>query len=181
MTLVSIITEALATIGRSTDAQSMEAWKQKFTIFANNGARDMAIKLQLRRTDTLTAVDNTIDISELPHDCIKILKVTQNGTELTFNQGPDKEHVDVGVDGDVEVEYRYLPAKMVDDYDQPGIPEHLQDMLVKYVVYNEHITADPNLQRRADPFYQDYMAGINLAKKTLGEDDTYQLYNTGWF
>jgi len=181
MTLVSIITDALATIGRSTDAQSLDAWRQKFTIFANDGAREIADRLNLRRTDTITATDNQIDISDLPQQCVKVVKVKQGDSELTFTMGPDSRHIDVGVSGDVDVEYRYVPQKMEDDIDQPGIPEHLQNLLVPYVVYREHMTADPNMQRRSDMYFQDYMSGLQRAKKTLGEDDTYKLYNTGWF
>lgn len=181
MTLISIITNALATIGRSTDAQSMEAWKQKFTIFANDGARDIAVKLNLRKTDTVTAVDHQIDISDLSAECVKIVSVKQGDSELTFNMGPDSRHVDVGVDGDVDVEYRYLPPKMEDDIDQPGIPDQYHDMIVTYVVYKEHMTADPTMQRRMDAYYQDYMTAISAARKTLGEDDTYKIYNAGWF
>jgi hypothetical protein len=181
MTLVSIITNALATIGRSTDAQSMDAWKQKFTIFANDGAKDLAHYLQLRRTDTITATDNQIDINDLPFDCEKVVSVKQNGSDLSFTRGNASNKINVGVNGDVEVEYRYLPKDMADDIDQPGIPEHLHHLIIPYVVFKEHMTADPNTQRRADMYWQDYDKGRRDAKKTYGEEDTYKIYNAGWF
>ena len=181
MTLISIITDALATIGRSTDAQSMEAWKQKFTIFANDGARDLAQYLQLRRTDTITASDNQIDVNDLPNVCLKVLSVKQGSSELSFVMGNSRETINVGVDGDVDVEYRYVPKDMADDIDQPGIPENLHHLIVPYVVFREHMTADPSTQRRSDLFWQVYDQGRHEAKKTYGEEDTYKIYNAGWF
>jgi len=181
MTLISIISQALTTMGRSTDAQSMEAWKDKLTIFANDGAKDVAKYLQLRKTETITAVDQKIDVNDLSCTCIKVCKVKQGGSELDFNQSGDYEHIDVGTDGDVDVEYRYLPAEMAEDIDEPGIPAHLHHLLIPYVVYREHMTADPTMQRRSDLFWQTYWQGLMNAKKNQGEVNTYKLRNTGWF
>lgn len=181
MTLISIITDALATIGRSTDQQSMEAWRQKFTIFANDGARDLAEYLELRRTDTVTAEDGQIEISDLPMECVKIVSVKQNGSDLTFTTAPDSDHVYVGTNGEVDVEYRYLPKKMENDIDTPGIPDALHHLLVPYVVFREHMTAEPRMQRRGDLFWQNYNDGRIKARKTYGEYNTYKLANTGWF
>ena len=181
MTLTSIITDALAMIGRSTDQQSMEAWRQKFTIFANDGARELAEYLQLRRTDTVTAVGGQFDVSDLPMECVKVVNVSRNGTDLTFTTGPNSSRITVGSDGDIQVEYRYLPKKMENDIDTPGIPEHLHHLIVPYVAFREHMTAEPKMQRRAEMFYQIYDSGRTEAKKTYGEHNTYKLINTGWF
>jgi len=181
MTLISIITQALTTMGRSTDAQSMEAWKDKLTIFANDGAKDIAEFLQLRKTETITATDNQIDINDLSNTCIKVCKVSVAGSELDFTQGTDNDHIIVGTDGDVTVEYRYLPSEMAEDIDEPGIPTYLHHLLIPYVVYREHMTADPTMQRRSDLFWQTYWQGLISAKKNQGEVNTYQIRNAGWF
>jgi len=181
MTLISIITKALITMGRSTDAQSMEIWRNKLTLFANDGAKDIAVFLQLRETETITAVDSQIDIKDLSKECVKVVNVKQNGSDLTFNEGTDSDHINVGVDGPVSVQYRYLPTDMEEDIDTPGIPEQLQRLLVPYVVYREHMTADPTMQRRSDMFYQTYYQGLMDARKNRGEVNTYQIKNAGWF
>ena len=181
MTLISIITQALTTMGRSTDAQSMEAWKDKLTIFANDGAKDIAKFLQLRQTETIAAEDQQIDINDLSNTCIKVCAVKQAGSDLDFNQGSDSDHINVGTEGDVAVEYRYLPPDMAEDIDEPGIPAYLHHLLIPYVVYREHMTADPTMQRRSDLFWQTYYQGLMDAKKNQGEVNTYQLKNTGWF
>ncbi len=181
MTLVSIITQALVTLGRSTDAQSMEAWKEKLTIFANDGAKDLAEYLKLRKTETITAEDNQIDVDKLSAICVKVVSVKRNGSDLDFTMGSDTRHINIGQSGDVEVEYRYLPKEMENDIDTPGIPEHLHHLLVPYIVFREHQTADPTMQRRSDSFWQTYNFGKNEARRNLGELDTYKFYNTGWF
>lgn len=181
MTLISIITQALTTMGRSTDAQSMETWKEKLTIFANDGAKDVAEFLQLRQTETIAAEDQQIDINDLSNTCIKVCKVRVGSEELDFTQGTDSTHINVGVDGDVTVEYRYLPPDMSEDIDEPGIPAHLHRLLVPYVVYREHMTADPTMQRRADLFWQTYWQGLMSARKDNGEINTYRFKNTRWF
>lgn len=180
MTLVNIITQALTELGRTTDAQQMESWKDKFTVFVNDGMRDIAEYLELRKTDTVTAAVGKISVSDLRDACVKVVSVTQNGSEIPFNMGSTSDEIEVPVEGEMQVEYRYIPKDLRNNTDKPGIPEHLHHLLVSYVVYREHMTADPTMQRRSNAFYQMYETGKRQAKKTLGEDDTYSIYNVGW-
>lgn len=180
MTLVNIITQALIELGRTTDAQQMEAWKQKFTVFANDGMRDLAEYLELRKTDTVTAGDGRISVSDLSNACVKVVGVTQNGADIPFNMGRTSNEIEVSGSGEMQVEYRYIPNDIKNNTDQPGIPVHLHPLLVSYIVYREHLTADPTMQRRANAFYQIYESGKRQARKTLGEADIYSIYNVGW-
>ena len=180
MTLVNIITQALTELGRTTDAHQMESWKDKFTVFVNDGMRDIAEYLELRKTDTVTAAAGKISVSDLSDACVKVVSVTQDGAEIPFNMGSTSDEIEVPVEGKMQVEYRYIPKYMRNNTDKPGIPEHLHHLLVSYVVYREHMTADPTMQRRSNAFYQMYETGKRQAKKTLGEDDTYSIHNVGW-
>lgn len=180
MTLVNIITQALTELGRTTDAQQMEAWKDKFTVFVNDGMRDIAEYLELRKTDTVTAAAGKISVSDLSDACVKVVSVTQNGSEIPFNMGNTSNEIEVPGEGVMQVEYRYIPHDLRNNTDKPGIPEHLHHLLVSYVVYREHMTADPTMQRRSNAFYQMYETGKRQAKKNLGEADTYSIYNVGW-
>lgn len=180
MTLVNIITQALTELGRTTDAQQMESWKDKFTVFVNDGMRDIAEYLELRKTDTVTAAAGKISVSDLSSACVKVVGVTQNGAEIPFRTGPASDRIEVSGDGEMEVEYRYIPNELKNNTDKPGIPEYLHPLLVSYVVYREHMTADPTMQRRANAFYQMYESGKLQARKTLGEADTYSIFNVGW-
>lgn len=180
MTLVNIITQALVELGMTTDAQQMDEWKQKFAMFANDGMRDLAEYLELRRTDTVTVPDGLFRVSGLEHTCLKVVGVTQNGASLPFHTGRTSDEILVDGTGEMQVEYRYVPNEIKNNTDQPGIPPYLHHLLVSYVVYREHLTADPTMQRRADAFFRMYETGKRKARKTLGEENTYQFLNVGW-
>ncbi len=180
MTLVNIITRALIELGRGTDAQSTEAWRDKLLLFANDAVTDLAEYLELRRTDPVTAADGKFSVSDLSRPCLKVVSVMQNGRAVSFTQSGSSKEVAVSSNGELQVEYRYAPKEMANDIDSPDVPENLQGLIVSYVVYREHLTADPTMQRRADAFYQLYETGKRKARKTLGESDTYSIYNNGW-
>jgi len=180
MTLVDIITRSLIELNRGTDAQSMEEWRTKLTIFANDAVQELAEHMELRRTETVTAEDGKILVKSLQRPCIKVVDVRQNGGTIAFTQAENSYEVNVSSNGEMEVEYRYAPLEMANDNDEPDIPAYLQRLIVSYVVYREHMTADPTMQRRADPFFQLHEQGKRKARKTLGETDTYTIYNAGW-
>ena len=180
MTLVNIISQALIEVGRTTDAQQMAAWKDKFTVFVNDGIRDLAEYLHLRMTDTVSAADGKIDIGDLSHSCVKVVAVRQNGSDVTFQTSGSSNAIEVTGNGEYEVEYRYIPKEVQNNSDQPAIPEHLHHLLVTYVVYREHMTASPTMQRRSDAFFQTYERGKRKARQYLGESDSYAITNVGW-
>lgn len=180
MTLANIIRRALIELGRGTDAQSTEAFREKLTLFANDAVQDLCEYLELRRTDEVEAKDGVFIVSDLPYGCLKVVDVRQNGNAITFTQGSNSEKIAVTADGNIEVEYRYAPQELKDDIDVPSIPEHLHRLIVSYVVHREHMTADPTMQRRSDAFYRLYEEGKRKARKNLGESDTFSFYNTGW-
>ena len=180
MTLLDILTQAMTELNRTTDAQQMEAWRGKLVPYINAGMRDLAHYLQLRRTDTTEAVDGTILVSDLPHPCLKVVSVKQNGKDVLFNLGAFSDRIRVDGDGAMAVEYRYVPKDIKNDSDKPGIPEYLHPLLVTYTVYRDHLTDDPNMQRRAGGFQQIYETEKRELRKTLGERDTYNIINAGW-
>ena len=180
MTLETIIRRALIELGRGVDAQSTEAWSERFTMFANDAVQDLAEYLELRRTDTVEVEWTTLPLSLLERPCLKVLSVKKAGTDVIFTQGASSEEIMVGTNGTLTVEYRYAPKEMANRIDEPDVPENLHPLIVSYAVYREHLTADPTMQRRADAFYQLYETGKRKARKTLGETDTYAFKNTGW-
>lgn len=181
MTLYDIVTQAMVSLGFETDAQSMEAWKDKLVMYLNDGAEDIAKYLNLRRTDTDVPVTNGIlRLDDLSAQCVKIVDVRKNGSSISFTTGPASDEITVGTEGNVDVEYRYVPPRISNDIDVPGIPIYLHSLLVPYIVYSQHITLDPTMQRRADAFYQIYSQGLRRARKNHGETDVYNFTNTGW-
>lgn len=180
MTLISIITQALIVLNRTTDAQSMEAWKDKFTMFANDGCADIAEYMNLKKSEEVEITDGVLHADQLTEDCQKIISVKQNGSDVSFTLGDMTGDVKIGTSGKVTVEYRYLPAPMSNDIDEPAIPKQLHPLLVPYIAHCEHMTADPTTQRRSDAFYQKYLQGLKQAKRNLGEEDTYKITGVQW-
>lgn len=181
MTLVDIITRALLGLGRLSDAQSMNAWKAKLLIYANDCVADLAEYLDLVRTDTVTAAGGEFKLNDLSRGCRKIVRVTQNGKELAATETRDSNTIGVNAnDGEIEVTYRYFPKEMEDDIDVPDLPVGLHRLIVPYVVYSEYRTLDPSMQGRANAFKTDYERGKMNARKKYGESDTYNIYNWEW-
>jgi len=177
MTLVNILTRALVELGRKTDAQSMDAWREKLTIFANDGCADLAEYLNLKRTDTVTATDGIVKLSDLERGCRKIVSASQNGSSLSVTETNDSKTINVGSSGEVQVTYRYIPKDMENDIDSPDVPEALHRLIVTYVVYRDHLSLDPSMQGRATAILQVYERGRMNARKKYGESDIYSIYN----
>lgn len=180
MTLLNIITRSLVELGRTTDEQSISAWREKLTIFANDGIDDLAEHIDARRTDKIEAENGAFLLSKLPRSCLKIVSVKKNGSDIEFTLAANSKEVQVDAEGEIEVEYRFSPKELQNDTDVPDIPEHLHKLVVSYCVYREHMTADPTMQRRSDAFYRLYEEGKRKARKNRGETDAFALINTGW-
>lgn len=181
MTLYDIVTQAMVSLGFETDAQSMEAWQSKLVMFLNDGMEDIAKFLNLRKTDTdIPVVDGILNLSSLTSKCVKVVSISQDGTNIPFETGPSSSEIKLSAEGTVDVEYRYIPNRIKNDIDQPGIPEYLHSLLVPYIVYSQHTTLDPTMQRRADAFYQKYAQGLRQARKNYGESNCYKFKNTGF-
>lgn len=177
MTLSEILSQTLTELNRTTDAQQVEAWRGRIVPYINEGMRDLARYLQLRRTDTVTATDKTINVSDLPHACIKVVSVTQDSRDIGFRLSSFSDRISVDTDGEMQVEYRYIPTDIKNDTDVPGIPQALHRMLVTYAAYRENLANDP---RRADGYRQMYEIDKRFLRKTMGEEDTYNIINVGW-
>lgn len=182
MTLVSIVTQALVALGMSTDAQTTEAWKDKLAMFANDGMRDLAQYIHIRKEEDVTAVGGRIRLSDLSATCVKVLTVKQDGSDMAFTFDPSSYYIHVAQDGAMTISYEYIPKDMVNDTDVPDLPEALHPLLIPYCCFSEHMTRDPNTQRRANMFYDKYDDGRRKFKRNMGESDTYTFINTvsGW-
>ena len=187
MTLLEIMQSVLQQQGKTTDAQVVHEWRDKFTQLVNEGLIDLAGALKLRRTDVVTIPDSRIlniengipdtDNPEKHHVCMKILGIRQGGRFVQYGRGPSTYEIRVGTTGAVEIEYRYLPAALSNETDEPGIPERLHPLLVNYVLGKDITTNDVTTQQRAGQFYQLYEAGKLQAQRMYGEPEFYGIRN----
>ncbi len=179
MTLTQILSEALVQLNLETDAQNAKAYKKKHTLYANEGAQDLALYLKLRRTDQLTLTSGALDLSALPRQCIRVLSVARGGTEYEFYYGAASGTIQVPylTDGAVDVTYRYAPNDMTSDSDEPDIPKYLHKLLPTYIAGREHTTDDPTQQSRAKAYFELYEAGRRRARTNAGETDAFRIVN----
>lgn len=178
MTLNDIIVSALAQLDRGHDAQTIDTWRDKLTRFANEAVEDIAMTLQLRRSDALHVEDNVADIAALPRCCTKIISMYKDGTRVPFIEGPSTTLVRVlAPQGPVLVHYRYLPDDMHLSTDVPEVPAHCHGMIVTYVVARERASNDIATQRGAKLYFELYAAAKRRLKSMAGEESAYQIVN----
>lgn len=185
MTLLEIIKSVLEQQGKTTDAQVMSEHRDRYAQLANEGLIDLAAALNLRRTDTveigsdgiLNIIDGIPDGDGKRNTCLKLVGISRNGRPVRFGRGPSTYRIKVDATGPVDVEYRYLPATMSNDTDEPGVPERLHPLLVNYVLGKDVVTDDVTTQRRASAFFELYREGKQQAQRMYGEPENYTIRN----
>ena len=165
--------------GKSTDAQVVQENRDRLTTVINEGLIDLTQDLNLRTTETVDIEDRRIlDIAEdLSQECTKLIGITQGGMAVAYGRGPSTQQVRVDAAGEIDVEYRYVPAQLTNDTDVPGIPERLHPLLVNYALGKDNTTNDITAQQRAGQFYQLYEAGKLRARRMYGEPEYYRIIN----
>jgi len=177
MTRNDIIVSALAQLGRGQDAQSIDTYADKLAGYANDAILDLAAVYKPVRMDSVVASDGTINLSTLPRNCVKILKITQDGKVITFNAGTGSGEVTVGVNGDVSITYQFAPILLRSTTDKPELPEYMHPLIVSYVVARERSATDASNQRGANIYYEIYEAGKRRIRPHVGEPHAYSIMN----
>ncbi len=177
MTLMEIRSAVLKQQGKSTDAQVVQENRDRLTAIINEGLIDFTQDLNLRTTETVDIGEERIlDIAEdLSQECTKLIGITQGGKAVTYGRGPSTQQVKVEASGEIDVEYRYVPAQLTNDTDVPGIPERLHPALVNYALAKDNTTNDITAQQRAGQFYQLYEAAKLRARRMYGEPEYYRI------
>lgn len=176
MTLMEILSASLEQVGRTPDAQTIEAHRDRFTHLANDAVIDLAMACKLRRTDAANVENGTLDLSQLPYSCKKVISVKKDGAPVAFSRGGGSEQITVAANGAVQVEYRCVPKPLSSDTDEPGIPESLHGLIVLYVLTRELMVNDDAASRRAVMLWQLYQDGKRQAVKDMGEPENYVIF-----
>ena len=178
MTLNDIIVAALSQLDRSHDSQTIGAWRDKMTRFANEAVTDLARTLRLRRSDQATVENGQLDTDALPRHCLKVLSLWQGEQRIPFLMGVSSTKLrPICSDGPITITYEYLPTDMSSPTDVPELPEWCHGLIVTYVVGRERATSDPSTQRGANIYFEIYHAAKRGMRTGLGEADRYRLEN----
>lgn len=175
MTLNEITTAALAQLGRSTDSQTIETWRQTFTRYANDAIKDLAETMQLYRTDTVPVVNGVINTAKLPYCCYRVLSVDDS---TQFRPGNSSEEIIFDTKADsAAVKYRYIPEAIENPSFSPGLPEHTHPLIVLYIVARERSSGDTSTQQGSGIYFELYNAEKARLRPHLGDPDAYKILN----
>mgnify|MGYP001273145723 CR=1 FL=1 len=179
MTLKELLTGALLQLDRATDAQTLEAWRDKLTRYLNDAIIDLTSDLQPRRTDELSLSDGELCLADLPRTAVKVTALERDGKRLPFYYGPDSDTLRVPCvpDGAVRVTYRYMPEPLKYDTDVPDLPEWCHGALISYAVGRERAAGDAASVNAARACFELYQAAKRCMRGNRGELDAYAIEN----
>lgn len=175
MTLQELLTGVLRQLDRGTDAQTVEAWRDKLSVYINDAIVDLAGEFRPRRTDSVQVQDGRIDLSALPRPCIKVVSLTAGQTRWPFYYGADSKALRVpGVkDGEATLCYRYVPPRLSADTDVPELPEWSHSLLILYAAGRERAAGDAASMSAARACFELYHSAKRAIAGDVGEADAY--------
>lgn len=177
MTLEQIITSALKETGDSTDAQTTDAFYDKYRDYANDAMLDIARHIRQSRSENVPVANGVILISDLSKGVCKVSSVTVAGTSYGFSFAtPGKINIGT-VSGTATVVYEYAPTNMQDGIESPDVPEHFHALIPIYMAYRVNLAKDPTYQRRAEGFRDLYEQSKRRIAAQNGGADQYKIIN----
>ena len=177
MNLNDMITEALAQLGRGTDAVTFNAFRAKFTGFANDAQNDLADTLKPYRTDTLSPVNNEADIRSLPRYCVRILKITQHGRPAEFIRGDSSNTILLPCNSPAAITYIYRPKPLSEPGDICELDESVHGLIVDYIVARERMSGDVSTQGGSRMYLAIYENAKAKLKSSIGEAEKHRIIN----
>ncbi len=177
MTLNDIIVSSLAQLGRGHDIQTLDAYRSKFTYYANIAQSEIAEACGIFRTDKLDAPLGKIDLSELPRHCRKVIKVVQRGNAVPFGIGDRSNELFLPYDTPAFITYYFEPTALKNPSDVSEIDEEFHGLFVSYIVGRERMSGDVSTQKGSNLYLSMYENSKSKLRKHRGESDTYTIYN----
>lgn len=179
MNLTTILSRALTELGYKDDQQMKSKRGTQHKMYANDCLIDLAYYLHLRRTETVTVSDETVDLSALERICKRVSSISRDDVAYQFYLGRSTGGIRVpGItDGSVDVTYEYIPNNLEDDTGFPDVPEQLHSLFPIYIAARDRAAGNREEQQRASFFFELYESGKRKARKSMGEADAYTIIN----
>ena len=173
MTLNEILVDALAQLDRSSDPAMLKRYRPAFTSYANDVVQEIADDFRLSKTESVTLEDGKFTISDLSDICTKI----ENIENMPWKVVGDTVTVAAKDKTEVVVQYRYLPAKLTNDTDIPGIPLQFHRLIVPYVIARFRAGGDGDTQGTASIYFSLYNEMKRKLMRQYGQLSDYKLVN----
>ncbi|MCL2695267.1 MAG: hypothetical protein FWE69_02960 [Clostridiales bacterium] len=179
MTLQDIIKGVLAELHRPTDTATVEQWRERLTLYANEAVADLTAAFRPWRRDEVTLAGHVVNITSLSARCLKVLALELNGQRLPYYYGAGLNTLCVPgqKDGRPWISYRYCPKELVALTDVPELPAQCHPLIVTYVAARERVNFDAGSQSGAKLNFSLYETQKRRVKSDLGEPDGHRLYN----
>lgn len=180
MTLNEMIVAALSMLDRGQDAQTVETYRNAFTLYANEAMYKLARAYQPRRTQRVKLAGHCFSLGDLERECLRVMAVRQGGRPVYFNQDTETGRFVCRAAGEVEVTYCYLPQDLSSTTDAPELPESMHRLIPEYIVARHRSGGDPDTQGAFVAYYQEFNAGLGeIQKSHYGQPDTF-LFKNQW-
>ncbi len=179
VTAAELIQNALGELDHAVDTATSPLWCEKLLRFANEAVDDLFETFRPWRRDTLPLVNETLDLSALPHPVAKVLGVERSGMRVPFCFSCDTATVRVpGVkDGLMTVVYRYLPEPLAEDDDEPALPAACHPLIVLYMVARFCMTNDAQGIQHASAVLSLYETRKRRFRLDFDEPTDYRITN----
>ena len=190
MNLFGIMMDAAAELRLGVDTATITHYRPEFRMYANDAIFVISDKFRQTRKEPVTLdSDCVFKTTDLDRGCLRIEKVTDSrGNTIQWEQvqrgGTEIRCVSALVaPGDsVDVTYRFMPARLVNDGDVPELPEFAHCLIPHYVAAQHRFSQDGDVAGMGA--YQMQVFNQMLAKIApdhLGDERAYQLhhYNEG--
>ena len=181
MTLTEIIVASLERLGRGTDNQTIKRYRPSFTNYANKAVFLIAKRYKPCKMESVPVTNETFNISSLTREPIRLLRVLDNGSEVSYEQtynGSGIFTVSGVTSATVDVVYRFVPKTLSNSQDVPELPEYTHDAIVNYVVASARAGGDPDTQASASfdfQLFNEQLRGIHPSD--LGQTSASKITN----
>ncbi len=177
MTLSELINQALAELDHPADTASLNLWRTKLTLFANDAIDDLARTFRPWRRESATLQNGTIDLGTMSRPVSKLLGVERKGLRVPFYYGTDVQtvHLKGLEDGPVSVVYRYQPASLSAPGDEPDLPSASHPLIVLYMVARFEMHNDPQGLNHANMLLSLYERRKRRLRMDLDEPYSYSI------
>lgn len=170
MTLLELIRGALEQLDRGTDAQTIEAWRDKLTRYFNDAVEDLTSVAPPRNAEEIALLNGRFQTGELKKTCVKLLAVIAKGQRWPFYYGAGANEVCVPnlTEGFVTAVYRSAPGVLEIDTDVPDIPAPYHSALILYAVGRERSMGDEASLSAARACFELYAAKKRMLMQNYG-------------
>ncbi len=182
MTLNDILVASLAQLDRGHDAQTLDTWRDKLTLFVNDAVKDIAAAIPQKRREKVKLIGGRIQTESLSRECLRVYRVIINGADVEFTDGEETgavyiENAQRLSVNDVEVLYAFAPRTLTSPTDVPELPEICHGLIVCYVVGRERASGDVSTQSGSNPYMRLYENGKSALRQRAGGQNRFRIVN----